>query len=258
MVSLIKSPWRLSEKSKSRTYKFKIMNKFLSLLLFTALSYSGFAQSPEMQASIGAIKKNLSESGAKIRNYEWIETTTVYYSGEVKSKTTKQCYYGVDGKLNKVTVGEPAKAAKSPGGLRGKAAANKKEDIEEYMEKCVEKIHAYLPPKSEKIQAIVSSGKAVISPLVPGKVYKVDLPDYLQAGDMVSMTMDNSQGLLQEMSVSSFIKDKNDKVGILIKYSSLPDMTSFPGEIKLDAPSQKVKVVITNTGHKGRIEKPAP
>jgi hypothetical protein len=226
------------------------MKKFLSVVLFTVLSHSGFTQSSEMQASIGAIKKNLSESGAKIRNYEWIETTTVYYNGEIKSKTTKQCYYGVDGKLNKVALGEPANAAKSPGGLRGRVVAGKKQDIEEYMEKCVEKIHAYLPPDAEKIQAIFASGKAVISPLVPGKVYKVDLPDYLQAGDKVSITMDNSQGLLKEMGVSTYIKDKSDKVGVLIKYNSLPDMTSFPGETTLDAPSQKVKVVITNSGHK--------
>jgi len=231
------------------------MKNYLIVLSFIVLAHPGFAQSSEMQASIVAIKKNLSESGAKIRNYEWIETTTVYYDGEVKSKTTKQCYYGVDGKLNKVAVGEPAKAAKSPGGLRGKAAANKKEDIDEYMKKCVEKIHAYLPPNADKIQAIVASGKAVISPLVPGKVFKVDLPDYLQAGDMVSITMDNSQGLLKEMGVLTYIKDKNDKVGVLIKYNSLPDMTSFPGETTLDAPSQKVKVVITNTGHKNAAAK---
>jgi hypothetical protein len=226
------------------------MRNFFSVLLITALSHSGFAQSPEMQASISAIKKNLSESGAKIRNYEWIETTTVYYNGEIKSKIVKQCYYGVDGKLNKVTVGEPAKAAKSPGGLRGKVAANKKEDVDDYMEKCVEKIHAYLPPNAEKIQSIVASGKAVISPLVPGKVFKLDLPDYLQAGDKVSMTMDNNQGLLKEINVSTYIKDKNDKVAVLIKYNALPDLTSFPAETTLDAPSQKVKVVITNTGHK--------
>jgi hypothetical protein len=226
------------------------MKKFLAVVLFTALSYVGFAQSSDMQASIAAIKKNLAESGAKLRGYEWVETTTVYYDGKVKSTTTKQCSYGADGKLNKVATGEPAKAAKTPGGLRGKAAANKKEDIDEYMKKCVEKIHAYLPPKADKIQAVVASGKAAISPLVAGKVFKVDLPDYLQPGDKVSMTMDNSQGLLKEMGVSTFIKDKNDKVSVLIKYNSLPDMTSFPGETTLDAPSQKVKVVITNTGHK--------
>jgi hypothetical protein len=231
------------------------MKNYLIILLFIALAHPGFAQSPEMKASIGAIKMNLSESGAKIRNYEWIETTTVYYDGEIKSKTTKQCYYGVDGKLYKVAVGEPAKAAKSPGGLRGKAAAGKKQDIDEYMKKCVEKIHAYLPPDSEKIQEIVASGKAVISPLVPGKVYKVDLPDYLQAGDKVSITMDNSEGLLKEIGVSTYIKGKSDNVGVLIKYNSLPDMTSFPGETTLDAPSQKVKVVITNTGHKNAAAK---
>lgn len=236
--------------SKKRTFKLIIMKTFLSVVLFIAISHLGFAQSSDMQKSIGAIKKNLSESAAKMRNYEWIETTTVYHNGEVKSKTTKQCYYGVDGKLNKVAVGEPAKPAKSPGGIRGKAAANKKQDIDEYMKKCVEKIHAYLPPKSDKIQAIVASGKASISPLAPGKVYKVDLPDYLQAGDKVSITMDNSQGLLKEIGVTTYLKDKNDKVGVLVKYNSLPDMTSFPGETTLDAPSQKVKVVVTNTGHK--------
>jgi hypothetical protein len=231
------------------------MKNRLIVLLFIVHAHPGFAQSPEMKASIESIKKNLSESSAKIKNFEWIETTTVYYDGEVKTKTTKQCYYGVDGKLNKVAVGSPVKEGKSPGGVRGKIASGKKQNMEEYIDKCFEQIEAYLPPNPGKLQAIVGSGKAVISPLVPGKIYKIEFPDYLQEGDKVSISMDNSEGLLKEIGVATYIEGASDKVGFLINYNSLPDMTSFPGETTLDAPSKKVKVVITNTGHKNAAAK---
>ena len=41
-------------------------------------------------------------SQEQLRDYQWIETTTVAVNGEQQSQVQKRCYYGVDGKLEKV------------------------------------------------------------------------------------------------------------------------------------------------------------
>ena len=67
------------------------------LLLFAGIS-SVYAQA-EMQENVAMIKKNLTDSKAAMKKYEWIETTNVFVNGEQKSVIQKQCYYAVDGKL---------------------------------------------------------------------------------------------------------------------------------------------------------------
>jgi hypothetical protein len=41
---------------------------------------SGIFAQADMQETIGMIKKNLTDSKEKIKNYEWIETTTTFYN----------------------------------------------------------------------------------------------------------------------------------------------------------------------------------
>jgi hypothetical protein len=96
----------------------------------------------EIKEAVAIIKTNLVESREKIKKYEWIETTTTFVKGEEKSKKQTQCYYGVDGKLVKVETGGST-PQKKKGGLGGKMAANKKEDMADYIKKSVEKIHTY-------------------------------------------------------------------------------------------------------------------
>jgi hypothetical protein len=79
-------------------------------------------------------------------------------NGEQKSVTQKQCYYSVVDKLNKIETGG-SKAAKAQGELRGKVAANKKEELSDYMKSAIAKIQTYLPPEPEKIQKIYNAGK---------------------------------------------------------------------------------------------------
>ena len=50
------------------------------------------------------LKQWLQASQAQLRAYEWIETTVVAKGGEEKSRSQNRCYYGVDGKLQKVPV----------------------------------------------------------------------------------------------------------------------------------------------------------
>src|SRR5512135_1648989 len=113
------------------------------------------AQQPPAGASkadaVAALKQSLQQGLAKARAYEWVETTIVSMKGEEKSRKQQRCYYGADGKVQKVPIGEPAaqaasqQAPPSGGGRRGrlksKVVENKKDEIQEYMQKAVALVH---------------------------------------------------------------------------------------------------------------------
>ena len=66
------------------------------------------AQSPATPDQVvAALKQNLAESQKRLRQYEWIETTAISLKGEEKSRKQQRVYYGADGKLTKVPLGEP-------------------------------------------------------------------------------------------------------------------------------------------------------
>jgi len=228
------------------------MKKIFLALVMTTFFGTGniFAQAQaEVKETVSIIKNNLVESKEKIKKYEWIETTTTYVKGEEKSKKQSQCYYGVDGKLVKVETGGST-PQKKKGGIKGKIAANKKEDMEEYIQKSVEKIQTYLPPDPEKIQQLYAGGKTSLHVLEPGKKIKLDFMDYNQKGDGLSVTIDKVRKIILAIDVNTYIDDPEDKVIFNIKYNTLPDKTQYPESIYLQADAKKVKVVIGNSGYK--------
>jgi len=153
------------------------MKKLSGLLsMFFIAGFSGVFAQADMQENIAMIKKNLAESKAKMQLYEWIETTTIFLKGEQKKVIQKQCYYSLDGKLTKVETGG-TNDPKQKGGIRGKIADNKKEDLSDYMKKAIEKIQTYLPPEPDKIQQVYGAGKVSIQILEPNKKVKLSFPD---------------------------------------------------------------------------------
>src|SRR5262245_21928168 len=97
-----------------------------------ALTALVFAQAPPDRGA--AIKEALAKNQAALRQYTWIETTTVTLKGEVKKQEQKQCYYGADGKVQKTPLpgAAPAKEESSggsggrKGGRIGKAIVKEK------------------------------------------------------------------------------------------------------------------------------------
>ena len=65
---------------------------------------------PTPDQMVAALKQNLAESQKRLRQYEWVETTSISLKGEEKSRKQQRVYYGADGKLTKVPIGEPAAA----------------------------------------------------------------------------------------------------------------------------------------------------
>ena len=226
----------------------KKITTLLSCLFLLCWSVS-VGQSDETKQLVDMVKKNLGASMQNLKNYEWLETTTVFYKGEQKSSKQNQCYYSVDNKLTKVPAGD-ASDDKQARGLRGRIAENKKEEMSDYAEKCIEKIQKYLPPASDKLQAVYASGKASVQALQPGKLYTLNFTNYLEAADQVGITIDKTKALLTKIAVLTSVNDPSDKITFSISYSQLPDGTEYPAETILDMPSKQLKIVISQGGFK--------
>ncbi|MGE5358495.1 MAG: hypothetical protein ACM3NQ_05710, partial [Bacteroidales bacterium] len=177
------------------------------------------AQQPPAGASkadaVAALKQSLQQGLAKARAYEWVETTIISMKGEEKSRKQQRCYYGADGKVQKVpiegqqTAAQPAKSSAGRGGRGGKlkqqVIENKKEEISEYMKKAVQLIHGYVPPDPAKIQAAKDAGRVKVNPQGGGTA-QVVIADYQLPGDSMTISLDPAAGKLLGLGVNSYIE----------------------------------------------------
>ncbi|WP_264563746.1 hypothetical protein [Flavobacterium sp. N3904] len=219
------------------------------LLLFVLASTSSFAQNPSIQQSIALIKQNFEASKISAKKYSWIETTTVFIDGNQKSVTQNQCYYDVTGTLIKVPTGATTQA-ETPGGIRGRIIANKKADIEDYIAKAKTQIKAYIPPQTSVLEQLYSAGAVGIKVLLPGQKFELDFPNYLKQGDLLAIQVDMVNKVLLEYNINTYMDTPSDAVTLNVNFQNLPDGTTYSGNIIFIAPSQKLKIVVTNSGYK--------
>ncbi|HEX2446206.1 MAG TPA: hypothetical protein VHJ77_19820 [Vicinamibacterales bacterium] len=203
---------------------------------------------------VAALKKSLASSQASLRKYEWIETSVISLKGEEKSRKQNRCYYGADGKVQKVPMGDPPPQQQASGGgrrggrLKKHIVENKKEEMQDYMEQAVALIHQYVPPNAERIQAAKDAGKLALTP-GQGRV-RLELTDYLKAGDLLAIEIDPATDSLLGLSVSTYLDKAEDQVKLEVREGALPDGTIYTAQTTLDAPAKNIRVVIENSGHR--------
>ena len=224
----------------------------LPLLVVLIVPQGLFAQ----QDNVAALKQSLAANEKLQRQYRWVETTVISMKGEEKSRIQKQCFYGPDGKVQKQQLTAPPPQEEAPGGLKGKIAAKKKEEISAAMKQAVALVQSYVPPDPQRIQAAKAAGTLVIAPIGPDSI-RVDLRDYLKSGDILSLGVDTAGYALQTVSVKSYLESKEDEVALEVTFARLRDGLSYPGNIVLNVPGQKVQVVVQNSGYQ-RVTPAAP
>ena len=211
---------------------------------------------PTPQQRAEMLKQWLQASQAQMRAYEWIETTIVSKDGEEKSRTQKRCYYGADGKVQKVVLqSSPAQGGGPPGilppgRLAKKAAAHKKEEMTEYMQSAVELVHSYIPPVPGLIQQSISAGKLGMQMLDPDRRVRLTFGDYLKPGDSLGVEVELPTNRLVGMAVSTYLDSAKDPIALNVTMSVLPDGTIYAAESKLDAKAKGISVSIENTGYR--------
>jgi len=220
----------------------------------------GAAQAPASPDQlVASLKQNLTESQKRLRQYEWIETTAISLKGEEKSRKQQRVYYGADGKLTKVPMGEPAAAAApSGGGGRGRRGGgrvkeniveNKKEEMVEYMGQASALIQKYVPPDPALIQKAKDAKNLAVAPQPDGKV-RLAFKDYLQPKDTMNIDVDAKAALLSAISVATYLEKPEDTVTLDVKFGTLTDGTSYTSQTTLEAKAKNIRVVIENSGHR--------
>ena len=234
------------------THPAKLVFAPLGLTLIAGAGIVAWAQAPAaaptVQERVAALKESLARSQASLRQYEWIETTTISLKGEEKSKTQNRCYYGADGKKQEVPVVAPPEE-KDKRGIRGMVAAHKKEELSDYMRQAVSLVKTYIPPDPAKLQAAKDSGNVSILLVEPGKRARLDFKNYLRAGDLLSAEVNLVNNTLLGIKLTTWLQDEKDVVNLNVTFGALMDGSTYPEAIVLDAPSQKLAVNVTNAGY---------
>lgn len=190
----------------------------------------------------------LKASQARLRTYQWIETTVVTKDGQEKSRKQDQCYYGADGKLVKIPMG--SQSSDSGGGpLLGRALREAaKEDMEKYLKQAGDLVHSYVPPDSARIHEAVAAGNFAVSP--QGQQARLDFQNYLKQGDKLSIDVEVATSRLTGIQVSSYLDDPQDAVTLAVTMGVLPDGTIYPAQTVLDAKAKGVTVTVDNSGYR--------
>jgi hypothetical protein len=216
-----------------------------------ALAGPASGQAPTTpQEQIAALKASIQANQQALRQYEWVETTTVRLKGEDKASFQEQCYYGVDGTLERVRLTAPPEE-KRRRGLRGRIAEHKKEELTEYMKEAVALVKKYVPPDPARIQAARDAGRVSFQPLPgPGKQVKLTMTDYLVPGDSFALTVDFASSRPLDAKVSS-VMDSGDPVTLTVEFDTFPDgVTFYPRDVVLDAEAEHLQVEVQNGGYR--------
>ena len=216
---------------------------------------------PSMDERVAALKTSLQENQARLRKFEWIETTIISLKGEEKARQQKRCYYGADGKVQKLPIeAQPKQQAQQGGGggrgggrLKKKIVENKKDEMQDYMERAGELIQMYLPPNPAQIQQAKDAGKVALKPQDGGRV-RLEFAGYLQAGDSLAIDVDGAKNQLSAIALATYLGTPEDPVTLDVKFGSLTDGTSYVAQTTLDAKAKNIRVVVQNSGHRPLVQ----
>ena len=75
----------------------------------------GSSENDEFKARMEAIKKAAAENMASLRQYTWLERTTLFYKGEIKNVKDQQVKFGPDGKPEKTLISSSPEEKKKGG-----------------------------------------------------------------------------------------------------------------------------------------------
>ena len=77
------------------------------------------------------------------------------------------------------------------------------------------------------------------------------MKNYVKQGDQLAIGLNTATKKLSSYSVNSYVeKPKEDDVTLSVTFAALPDGTSYPQQILLDAKAKQIQVKVTNSGYK--------
>jgi hypothetical protein len=225
----------------------------LGVAAMVAIAFSGArfsaAQAPAVEQRVAALKQSLQDNQARLRKYEWVQTTIVSLKGEEKDRKQQRCYYGADGKVQKILLDEEKAAPPQGGRLKERIVAKKSGEMRDYMEAAAALIQQYVPPNPADIDRARQGGKVALKPGQGGPV-RLEFSDYLKPGDLLAVDIDAAANRLVGLIVNTYLDKAEDAVTLNVGFAALPDGTSYNAQTTLDAKAKNITVVVQNSGYR--------
>jgi hypothetical protein len=226
---------------------------FVIAAIGTSVFISGQAFAQEgpggVEKRVAALKQSLQENQARLRKFEWVETTIVSLKGEEKDRKQERCYYGADGKVQKVLLDDEKAAAPSGGRMKQRVVAKKSGEMKDYMESAGALIQQYVPPNPADIDSAKKREKIAVKPGQGGLV-RLEFTDYIKPGDLLAVDLDASANRLVGISVNTYLATPDDAVTLNVGFAVLPDGTSYTAQTTLDAKAKNITVVVQKSGYR--------
>jgi len=231
----------------SLTTVVQISKRLMMIVAVTlVIGVPAFAQNPELQQKLTAVKQAAAENKQKLLQYQWTETTQLTLKGDAKSPTKNLCQYGPDGKVQKTAIGPPPEQP-SGGRMKQKVIAKKKAEMKDYMQDVKAVLGMYVPPDPQKMQAAYQAGKVSLNP-VPGAVNLI-LTDYAQPNDKMTLTFDTAAKKITGLNINTYMGQEKDVVTLKVQMASLPDGTNYEQQTVLNATAKQLVVTTTNSNY---------
>ena len=199
---------------------------------------------PNVLREVTAVRTEVARSNLALRQYTWTEYTEVRVKGDLKSTDAMVCRYDPSGELSKTPVDPDQQKQKSKAVSR-KPRSRKKSDMQDYIERAISRIHVYVPPKPQQIDALLRDGYATLGQSDNGKP-ELRFKNYFEQGDSLAFTYDPGTKVVLRAKISSTLGSPEDPVSLEAVFEPLPDGINHLASTTLTAKKRKVEVKTRN------------
>jgi len=200
---------------------------------------------------VAELRRAVAQNKQALMQYQWVETTTISYKGEEKSRVVKQCFYGPNGQIQKQEF-NTAPTQPEPRGLKGKMVNKKKNEMQDYMERAQVLITQYIPPEPDRIQAAKDAGSISVTPQGDGTIQLLIL-NFVKAMDQFSLNIYPSTSLIQKITIKSYLEDEPKQVITMdVAFTTMSSGVNHPSKTVLSAPEKNIQVVTQNSNYQIR------
>ena len=241
---------------KKESWSYLILPIFFALFanIFISPVFAKQAKKAKPQDRVASFKAFMTANKKALSRYEWIETTTIKMKDEEKSRNQMRCYYGADGKLQKIPLteppAEPKKTFRPVRRIINKMEEDKKRKLKEYIDEVVSLVRQYIPTDPVKVQTAKNAGKVSFIPIKAENSGRLTINDYLKSGDSLTFDINLKNNRPVKGNLISYLDSNKDPVKMEVTFGVLNDGTSYISKTILDADKKDLKIITENSGYR--------
>ena len=201
-----------------------------------------------LMREVTLVRAEIASSVEGLRQYTWTEQTEVSVGGDVKSTRAFSCHYDSSGQLVKTPL-DTNKEADKASAISKRHSVRRKADMQDYIERAVNRIHNYVPPDPKQIDYLLYNGHASLGQSANANS-EIRFTEYFERGDSFVFTYDSASKILRRATVASTLGSPKDPVTLEAVFETLPDKVNHLSSAILNAKNKKVVVKTRNLDYR--------